>query len=100
MIELDTGCLKSFRLRDRAGHTVEDVALFAVRLSQTLFDDADNDLIGNQMAFVHIGLGLHSGGGTFLNRRTENITGGDCRDPKLTGDDSGLCAFAGARSTQ
>ena len=22
MIELDTGCLKSFRLRDRAGHTV------------------------------------------------------------------------------
>ena len=100
MIELDTGLFQRFRLCDRSGHTVEDVALFAVRLGKTLFDDADNDLIGNQMAFVHVGLGLHSGGRTFLDRRTENVTGGDRRDPKLAGDDSGLCAFAGARSAQ
>ena len=70
MIELDTGRLKSFRLRDRAGHTVEDVALCTIGFGKPLFNDADDDLIGYQMAFVHIGLSLHSRRRTFLNGRS------------------------------
>ena len=37
MIEPDTGCLERFRLRDRAGHTVEDVALRTIGFGKTGF---------------------------------------------------------------
>ena len=42
------------------GHPVQDVAVLAVGLGQPLGDDADDDLIGNQLAGVHIFLGLQS----------------------------------------
>ena len=80
MIELDTGCLKSLRLRDRAGHTVQDEAFRTIGLGEPLFNDADDDLIGYQVAFVHIGLGLHSRRRAFLDSRAQNVTGGNRGD--------------------
>ena len=37
-------------LRDGAGEAVQNKAVFAVVLRQTLLDDADDDLIGDQLA--------------------------------------------------
>ena len=100
MIEPDTGCLERFRLRDRAGHTVEDVALRTIGFGKTLGDNADDDLIGHQMAFIHIGLGLYSRRRAVFDGRAQNVSGGDRRDPELGGEDRGLCALSRAGSAQ
>ena len=100
MVELNTGPFQCLRLGDRAGHTVKDVALRAVSLGKTLRDNADDDLIGYQMAGVHIGLGLHSRRRTVFDRRAQNVTGGNRRNSKLAGENCGLCALSRAGSAQ
>ena len=90
-------CLQGFGLGDGTGHTVQDITAGAVGLGQPLLNDADDDLVGNQLAGIHIGLGLQADGRTGLDGGTEDVTGGNGRDVQLTGEDLGLGAFAGAR---
>ena len=52
-------CLgQSLGLANGAGHSVQDEAPGAVRLLQPLGNDADDNGIGDQLARIHIGLGL------------------------------------------
>ena len=74
-IEPDTCLLQCLRLGDGAGHTVQNVAAGAVRLLQTLADDADDDVIGHQLAGVHVRLGLQAGGRTVFDSCTQDVTG-------------------------
>ena len=52
------------------------------------------------MAFIHIGLGLHSRRRAVFDGRAQNVSGGDRRDPELGGEDRGLCALSRAGSAQ
>jgi hypothetical protein len=53
----------------------QNVAVFAVVFGQALPDDADNDIVGNELAAVNILLGLESDGSTVLHRGSEYISG-------------------------
>lgn len=65
-VDIDTCLLKRFGLRDGSGHTVEDIAVFAVGLGKALVDDADNDIVGNELAAFHIRLSLQTYGVPFF----------------------------------
>ena len=79
-VEPDTCFLQSLSLGDGAGHAVQDVAIRAVGLLQTLVDDADDDLIGDELAGVHVRLGLKAGGRTVLDGGAQDIAGGNGGD--------------------
>ena len=63
-VEMDARRLEGFCLRDRAGHTVEDEPVRTVRLGDPFRDDADDDIVRNQLAGVHKALGLEASGCT------------------------------------
>lgn len=97
MVKLDPMCLQGFGLGDGTGHTVQDITAGAVGLGQPLLNDADDDLVGNQLAGIHIGLGLQAMGVPALTaaRRilpVEMVGMFSSRERT-----SGLGAFAGAR---
>ena len=100
MVKLDTVFLQRLRLRDRAGHTVEDVPVRTVRLGETVPDDADDDLIGHQRTALHAGLRLLAQLAAAGDRRAQDVAGGDRRDVQLLGEDRGLRALARAGSAQ
>ena len=97
-VESDTCLLQRLGLGDGAGHPVQNVAIGAVRLLQTLADDADDDLIGHQLACVHVLLGLQAGGSSVLHSCTQDITGRDGGNTQRLLDNVRLCALAGTRS--
>ena len=69
-------------------------------LSQALGHDADDDLVGDQLARVHIGLGLQPDGRAVLDGGAEDVAGGDGGDAQLGTEDLSLGAFAGAGGAQ
>lgn len=97
-IESDTCLLQRLSLGDGAGHAVQNVAVGAVRLLQTLADDADDNVIGHQLAGVHVLLGPQAGRSTVLDSCTQNVTGRDGGDTQRLLDNVRLSAFAGTRS--
>ena len=99
-IELDTGLLQGLSLGDGAGHPVQDIALLAVGLGQPLGDDADDDVVRDQLAGVHILLGLQAHGGAVGHGGAEDVAGGNGGDVQLLADDLRLSAFTGARGAQ
>ena len=80
LVDADAHGLDGLGLSDGAGHAVQDEAVGAVVLCQAFLQDADDDLIGYQVAFVHIGLGLHSRRRALLDGRAQNVTGGNRGD--------------------
>ena len=100
MVKVDACCFQGFRLSDGAGHAVQDVAVLAVRLLKPFGDDADDDFVRNQLAGIHILLGLQTYGGAVLDGGPQDVAGGDGRNVQLFADDLSLCAFAGAGSAQ
>jgi len=79
-----------------AREAVEDEAPFGVRLGQALADDADDQLVGDQFAPFHDGLGLLPQGGAGGHRRAQQVTGGDLGDLVLFHQALGLGALAGS----
>ena len=55
MINTDALCFQGLGLGQRAGHAVQDEAVFAIGLGYPLRDDAENQLVGDQIARVHVG---------------------------------------------
>ena len=96
LVDADAHGLDGLGLSDGAGHTVQNEAICAVRLSQTLFQDADDDLIGHQSASVHEALCLQAHLGAFLDSSAQDVAGADGGDVQLCADDLGLGAFARA----
>ena len=97
-VESDSRLLQCLCLSDRAGHAVQNVAARAVRLLQTLVDDADDDLIRHQLAGIHVLLGLQAGGSSIFDGGTQDVARGDRGDPQRFLDNICLCALTGTRS--
>ena len=100
VIKGDSRLLHGFCLGDGAGHPVQNIAVPAILLRQTLGDDTDDHFIRHQLAGIHIGLGLEPGGRAILDGSPKDVSGGDGRNVQLFAQALGLSAFAGARSAQ
>ena len=99
-VKVDTGGFERLGLRDRARHAVKDEAVRAVVAGDPLADDADDDIVRNELASVHEAFGLQAGFGSVFDRFAKNVAGGNGGDVQLLADDLRLCALAGTGSTQ
>ena len=99
-VDLNAGIHKGLGLRDRAGHTVEDIPVCTIRLGQTVPDDADDDLVRNQIALVHECLRFETGLRAIPDCFSEDVPGGNGRDPEPLGQDFCLRALPRAGSSQ
>ncbi|CAO5231769.1 hypothetical protein FAGKG844_160039 [Frankia sp. AgKG'84/4] len=82
-------------LRHVAREAVEQEALHRVVLSEAVTDHADGDLIRDEVASVHEGLGLDAQFGSLSHVRSENVPGGDLGDGPRLGYERGLSTFSG-----
>ena len=73
------------------------IILLGVLLAQAFLDEVDHELVGHQLAGVHVALGLHAEGAPGLDRRTKQVAGGDVGKAELLHELLGLCALARAR---
>src|SRR5579871_669268 len=80
VIERDPGVLQRIGLRDRAGETIEQIAVGAIGLLQPLLHQADDDVVGHQAAGVHDGLGGDAEGRARLHRRAQHLAGRNLRN--------------------
>ena len=87
-------------LRHRAGEAVQDKALLAVGLGQTVFDDADDYFIGHQFPGIHVFFGLAAHFRPFFHRCPEDIAGGNLGDLEFLDKFLGLRTFARAWAAQ
>ena len=87
-------------LRDGAWETVEQATVGAIRLGDALFDQADDQLVGDQLAGIHDFFQLQAQGRAGLDRRTQHVTGGNLWNTELFGDELCLSTFTGPGSSQ
>ena len=85
------------RLMQRARESVEDEAV-AERAAgrEALLDHADHDLVGNELAAVHVALGLEPERGALLRLRAEELSRGEMGDAEVLAEARRLSPFAGA----
>ena len=100
MVQLDAGVTQGLGLRNGAREAVEQVAVGAVGLLQAFLDQADDDVVRHQLAFVHDLFGHFAQLGAGLDGGTQHVAGGNLRDAEGRGDEAGLCALAGTRGAQ
>ncbi len=87
-------------LHERARETVEDEALGAIGLIDSLGDDGIDDLVGDQIAGVHDSLGALADFRAGLNGGTQHVTRGKLRNAMLLHDPLGLGPLPRARRPQ
>ena len=85
------------RLLDRAREAIEDKALLTVRLTETLADNADRHLVGDELARVHVGLCLFAERSALFYGFTKHIARGDMQNTVAFYEICRLCALAGTR---
>ena len=86
-----------------AGDLVPDeitVAMVKDRLAEPAAHHRDGDLVGDQVAGVHVGLRLPAQLGLAADVGPEDVTGGDRRHTELARDDLRLGSLAGPRRTE
>ena len=59
---------------------VEDDAVPRVRAAEPLQQQADDDLVGDELPRVHVATRIHTQGGPIADGSTEQVPGGDHRD--------------------
>ncbi len=96
----NTGVLHGLRLGNGARETVQQEAVGAIRLGNTLFDQADDDVVRDELTCVHHGFGLEAQLGARLDRGTQHVAGGDLRNTVFFHDELSLSTLAGTRSPQ
>ncbi len=77
------GILHGLRLGNGTGEAVQQEAVGAIRLRDTFFDQADDDVVGDELTCVHHGLGLEAQLGARLDRRTQHVAGGDLQEYRV-----------------
>src|SRR3954469_22413578 len=87
-------------LRDGARETVEQETGLGVGLSQAVAHHGDGDLVGHQVAGVHVDLGLLAQLGLTADVGAEDVAGRDGRNAEPARDDLGLGPLAGPRRAQ
>ena len=100
LIDVHAHLLQGLALSDGARHTVEDKALFAVRLCQALFHDADDNIVRHQSTGIHKTFCLFAHRRAFLDGGAQNVAGGNGRDAQLIAEDLCLGTLASAGSAQ
>ena len=96
-VDLHAHGVQSLGLGDGPGEAVQDEAVLAVILSQPLFDDADEDLIGHQLAALHVGFGLQAHLRAAPQRFAQHVPRGNGGDVVVLADDLRLGAFPSSR---
>ena len=85
------------RLVQRARETVEhEPAAERTARRGALFDHADHDLVGNELARVHVALGLETERRALGGLRAEHVAGRHMRDAIVLGQAHALRSLAGA----
>ena len=87
-------------LRESPGEAVEDEAVHAVLLLDAIGDDADDDLVRDQSAGIHRGLGLLPNLSARGDRSAEHVAGGKLRDAQLVDDLRGVRSFTRPRGAE
>ena len=100
LINLHAHLFQSLGLRHCAWHTVKDEAAGAIWLRKTLFDDADDHVIGDERARLDEGFRLQAHLRFVLHRFTKDIARADGGDIQLVADNFRLRAFARAGRAQ
>ena len=81
-------------LQKKTIHNVSyNKAFLAIGLAYSVADDADGQLIGDELAGVHVGLRLHTERRTALDGGAEHIAGRDMRETELFHQAISLSAF-------
>ncbi len=92
--------VEGFGLGNVAGKSVEDEPVVGVRFGEAFADDAEDDLIADQLARIHGFLGPQSEGGACCHRRPQQITRGDLWDLVLLHQQLRLRPFPGPRCAE
>ena len=73
---------------------IEDEALLGIILGKALLHEADHEIVGDELALVHEGLGLLAELGAILDGGTEQVARRDVRHTVFSDQTLGLGAFA------
>lgn len=87
-------------LVDGTRETIQDETLAALRTIDGLSDDTSDDIITNQLASLHDGLGLATHLGTILHGFAKHVTGGQVAQAVLLLDARSLGSLASTRRTK
>ena len=96
VVQGDPGNLHGLGLGKRARETVKQITGLAVALQQSVLNQTDDDVVGDQTASVHHLFGLDAEGRAGLDRCSQHVTGGNLRNSVLFANEFGLCPFTGA----
>ena len=99
MVKVNARVHKRLRLRNGAGHAIQDKTVFAVFLCQTILDDTDDDLIRDKLAGVHKGFRLETHFRAAFQRLSQNIARRNGGYSEMFADNFCLGAFTGTRCT-
>src|SRR3712207_2683957 len=92
--------LQLLRLRDCPREAVQEKAVGGVRLTEPVLHHGHGDLVGHQVAGVHVGLGLLAELGPTAHVGSEDVARGDGGYAELARDDLGLRPLACPRRTE
>ena len=99
-LETDQHVVEGHSLGRGARETVENEALLAVGLAQALVHEVDDQAIGNQVARIHVALGLFAELGLVLYRSAQDVARGNMGRGEFLNQLGGLRTLAGARGAQ
>ena len=100
VVHVDARFFHGISLRNGAWEAVQQETVTAVFLSNALFDQSDNQLVGHQLACVHDVFRLFTQLGARFNSGAQHITGGDLRNTVFLHDELSLSSFTRARSAK
>src|SRR6202023_4170444 len=83
-----------------ARKAVEQEAVTGVAGVDPIADHLHDDLVGHQLARIHVALCLFSELRALCDLSTQDVAGGDVRQPEVLAQALGLGALAGARRTE
>lgn len=96
----DTRIAHGFGLRNRAWKAIKQETIDAIRSGNSLRDQFDNEIVGNQPALVHDCFRRDPQRRACPDGRAQHIARRDFRYAKLRGKEGGLCALACTGSPQ
>src|SRR5215213_9677925 len=95
---VDEDLLELLRLHERAREAVEDEAVLERPAGgEVLVDDADDDLVGDELTGVEVRLHLETGGRALRHRGAEDVTGRQVLDAVVRRQQRRLCSLTSAR---
>ena len=92
--------VERLRLIDRARKPVQDEAVLGVRLTEPLRDHGNDQLVRDELALIHVFLGLLAELGAVLDVGSQHVSGGDERKPKVDSEPIGLRSLPCSRRTE